>query len=178
MLLATAPQSTEAWPHTLSILVLCTGNSARSVMAEGLFNYLGHGRFQAYSAGSRPTGRVNPFAQEQLNRLGADLPAPSSKSWNEFTGRVAPDLDIVVTVCGNAAGESCPQFNGLCERVHWGLPDPAAVSGTEEEIRAAFAECFEELERRIRALLLRISTDATPAQVAHTMRAMVGEAGA
>ncbi|TVP93677.1 MAG: arsenate reductase ArsC [Pseudomonadaceae bacterium] len=137
--------------NPISVLVLCTGNSARSIMAEGLLNRLLNGKVQAFSAGSQPTGRVNPLAMEQLHEW-TSKQAPRSKSWDEFLNTEAPALDIVLTVCGNA-GQACPQFPGSPERVHWGLPDPAAVNGSEAEQRAAFASCYQELQQRIQQLL-------------------------
>ncbi|WP_373188020.1 arsenate reductase ArsC [Halopseudomonas sp.] len=132
----------------LRLLVLCTGNSARSIIAEGLFN---RDHIQAFSAGSQPAGRVNPLAMEQLSDWPAAEP-PRSKSWDEFLVMDAVPLDIVLTVCGNA-GHCCPQFPGTPERVHWGLPDPAAVEGTDELKRMAFSDCYSALKARIDTLV-------------------------
>ncbi|MEQ8801931.1 arsenate reductase ArsC [Haliea sp.] len=153
----------------LRILVLCTGNSARSIMAEALFNHHGGGRIVSDSAGSRPTGAVNPFALEQIARLPAPPMATRSKSWDEFARPGAMPLDIVVTVCGNAAGEACPDFPGAPRRVHWGLPDPAAVTGSEEERRLAFSNCFEALEAVIREMALQLDAGAGRAGLYHWM---------
>lgn len=138
--------------QSLKILVLCTGNSARSVMAEGLFNGLANAYFQAFSAGSHPSGKVNPFALEQIASL--DLAyEPRSKSWNEFAQSNAVEMDIVLTVCGNAAQEICPHFIGTPKRIHWGLPDPAAIIGSDDTIRRAFEACYRVFEWRIQELL-------------------------
>ena len=131
-----------------NVLVLCTGNSARSVMAEGLINVMGHGRFKAYSAGSKPTGIVNPLAIEQLQSIGYPTETLRSKSWNEFSGADAPHLDFVITVCDNAAGETCPVWFGAPVTAHWSFPDPG-VSGTEEERRADFAKVFGQIMNRV-----------------------------
>jgi arsenate reductase (thioredoxin) len=136
----------------LRILVLCTGNSARSIMAEALLNYHGGGCIVARSAGSRPTGAVNPLALEQITRLSLPPMQARSKSWDEFAPPGASPLDIVVTVCGNAAGEACPDLPGAPWRVHWGLPDPAAVAGSDEDRRRAFSGCFDALEASIQQL--------------------------
>lgn len=134
----------------LRLLVLCTGNSARSIIAEELFNRLLGDHIQAFSAGSHPTGRVNPLAMEQLSEWSGNE-VPRSKSWDEFLSPGAVPLDIVLTVCGNA-GQVCPQFPGTPLRVHWGLADPAAVEGSEALKRGAFAECHDILRERIRNL--------------------------
>ncbi|MCR9184318.1 MAG: arsenate reductase ArsC [Halieaceae bacterium] len=140
----------------LRILVLCTGNSARSIMGEVLLNYHGGGRIVARSAGSWPTGVVNPFALEQIARLPVTPLAVRSKRWDEFAHADSTPLDIVVTVCDNAAREACPDFPGAPSRVHWGLPDPAAVAGSDADKRRAFSDCFDALEGRIRQLAVEI----------------------
>ena len=138
------------------VLVLCTGNSARSIMAEALFNTHGGNFFQAYSAGSDPTGTVNPFALEQISGLPLGY-QPRSKSWEEFFTPDAPELDIAVTVCGNAAQAICQHFPSGVWHVHWGLPDPAAVSADEQGKRKAFALCFDVFQQRIGHLTTAIS---------------------
>jgi len=137
----------------LNILVLCTGNSARSIMAEALFNSVGTSYFKAWSAGSHPTGKVNPYALEKIAALGYAANDVSSQSWNEFEQEHAPHFDIVMTVCGNAAAEDCPVFQGSWSHVHWGLPDPANADASPEEARIAFAHCFDTLKQRIEAVV-------------------------
>jgi protein-tyrosine-phosphatase len=130
-------------------LFLCTGNSARSILAEAILNRLGAGKFKAYSAGSHPKGEVNPYALkllEKLNHLTADL---RSKPWDEFAVEGAPKLDFVFTVCDQAAGEVCPYWPGQPMTAHWGMADPAAVEGSEAEIAAAFADAYRQLNMRI-----------------------------
>jgi arsenate reductase len=136
------------------VLFLCTGNSARSVIAEVLLRSLGEGRFQVFSAGSHPTGRVNPEAIRQLELYGHDVSDLRSKSWDEFCGSDAPPLDIVITVCDNAAGETCPVWNGAPVSAHWGVPDPAAVGGSASDISAAFEAAYIQLRTCVEALLL------------------------
>ena len=132
-----------------NVLFLCTGNSARSILAEALLNKFGKGKFVAYSAGSMPTGRVNPNAITLLDRLGFNTQGFRSKSWSEFSGPDALELDFVFTVCDNAANEVCPFWPGQPMTAHWGIPDPAAVEGTQIEIDHAFQTALRVLQRRI-----------------------------
>jgi arsenate reductase len=136
-----------------SVLFLCTGNSARSILAEALLNRDRGGRFHAFSAGSFPRGAVHPMALEVLRDRGVPTDGLRSKSWDEFAGAGAPPLDLVVTVCDNAAGETCPIWPGHPAREHWGLPDPAAVEGPGQ--KAAFEAAFDALQTRIAAFLAR-----------------------
>lgn len=130
-----------------NVLFLCTGNSARSILAEAILNQRGRGQFQAFSAGSHPLGKVNPFALDLLSQNKFPINGLSSKSWDEFAQPGAPELDFVITVCDNAAGEVCPVWPGQPMTAHWGIPDPAGA--TETEKRAAFLSAFITLERRI-----------------------------
>ncbi|MFZ5560290.1 MAG: arsenate reductase ArsC [Pseudomonadota bacterium] len=143
---------------TYNVLFLCTGNSARSVMAEGLLNLLGQGRFRAFSAGSQPTGRVNPFALEILQSVGCDTSGLRSKRWDEFAAPGAPPMDFIITVCDNAAGEACPVWPGHPATAHWGFEDPAAVQGTDAEKRAAFHQVFHQIRHRVQ-LFLQLPVD-------------------
>jgi len=136
-----------------NVLFLCTGNSARSILAEAYLNGAGKGRFAAYSAGSHPGGKVNPFALELLAKHRIPAHGARSKSWDEFTRPGASALDFVFTVCDNAAGEVCPIWPGQPMTAHWGVADPAAVSGTDEKKRKAFVKAFTELTTRINLLL-------------------------
>ena len=132
-----------------NVLFLCTGNSARSIMAEAILNKLGHGRFRAYSAGSHPKGRVNPHTLELLGGLGYNTTPLRSKSWDEFTKPGAPQFDFVFTVCDAAAAETCPVWPGQPMTAHWGIPDPAAVAGNPAEIALAFKDAYRMLNQRI-----------------------------
>jgi arsenate reductase len=132
-----------------NVLFLCTGNSARSIMAEALLNHKSKGSFTAYSAGSHPAGTPRPEALDQLQSAGISINGLRSKSWDEFAGPDAPHLDFVFTVCDNAAREPCPYWPGQPMTAHWGIPDPAAVKGTPEEIARAFRDAFIILDRRI-----------------------------
>lgn len=154
-----------------NVLILCTGNSARSIMAEALFNSEAGAGFKAYSAGSNPTGRVNPLAVEQITPLGMDF-EPRSKNWDEFAGQDVPHLDFVITVCDNAAQETCPYFPGGPRHIHWGLPDPAAVTGTDEDKRRAFAGCFKILQTRIRRLASQVTTEMECEDIRNLMQAL------
>jgi protein-tyrosine-phosphatase/DNA-binding transcriptional ArsR family regulator len=132
-----------------NVLILCTGNSARSIMAEAILAKEGQGRFRAYSAGSRPKAHPHPLALGLLEDLGYDISDFRSKSWEEFAGADAPTMDFILTVCDSAAGESCPFWPGHPLVVHWGIPDPAAVDGTEAEMRAAFLDAYRRLAKRM-----------------------------
>jgi arsenate reductase (thioredoxin) len=136
-------------PELLNVLFLCTGNSARSILAESILNREGMGRFHAYSAGSMPTGKVNPHALNLLQRLNYDVSELRSKSWEEFAKDGAPKLDFVFTVCDNAANEVCPIWPGQPMTAHWGVPDPASVEGTEAEKAFAFDDTYRMLNQRI-----------------------------
>lgn len=132
-----------------NVLFLCTGNSARSVMAEAILQREGAGRFQAFSAGSQPAGQVNPNAEALLHKLNYPTSQYRSKSWDEFAAAGAPEMDFVFTVCDNAANEVCPVWPGQPMSAHWGLPDPAAATGTAAEVQLAFSEAYRMLLNRI-----------------------------
>lgn len=140
------------------VLFLCTGNSARSILAEAILNDRGGDRFRAYSAGSHPTGKVNPGAQAELTRRGLDAAGFRSKSWDEFSSPDAPDFRFVFTVCDNAAGEACPVWPGRPVSAHWGIPDPAAVTSPPDAVAEAFAEAYDRMASRIdRFLALQVA---------------------
>ena len=144
-----------------NILFLCTGNSARSLIAEGIVRHRGGSKFAAFSAGSMPTGAPNPFALAVLQQMGIDTGFARSKTWDEFAGdgfagdgsSGVPVMDLIITVCANAAGETCPIWPGHPSTAHWGMPDPAAVTGSDADKRAAFAVTFDQMSRRVDALL-------------------------
>ena len=136
-----------------NVLFLCTGNSARSIMAEAILNYKGRPNFTAYSAGSQPAGRVRPEAVREIERAHLPTNGLRSKSWDEFARPGAPEMNFVFTVCDNAAKEVCPVWPGQPMTAHWGIPDPAAVTGSPDEIERAYREAFFMLERRISLLL-------------------------
>jgi len=136
-----------------NVLVLCTGNSARSILGEALINHLGGGRFHAHSAGSKPAGKVNPLALRVLEERGVPVAGLRSKSWDEFAARGAPVMDLVITVCDNAAGETCPLWPGMPARAHWGLEDPAAATGSEAQRLAAFRDTLRQVEARVARLV-------------------------
>ncbi|HSV59718.1 MAG TPA: arsenate reductase ArsC [Variovorax sp.] len=136
-----------------NVLFICTGNSARSILAEGLLNEMGGGQFKAFSAGSHPRGEVNPFAQEELQALRIPIEGLRSKSWDEFAKPDAPRMDFVFTVCDDAAGDVCPVWPGQPVSAHWGMPDPAAVQGPDEAKRKAFRDTAITIKRRLELML-------------------------
>ncbi len=153
-----------------NVLFICTGNSARSIIAEGLLNQLGSSRFKAFSAGSHPKGAVNSFALETLRTLHIEDRGYSSKSWGEFAKDGAAPMDFVITVCDQAAGEMCPVWPGQPITAHWGLPDPAAVEGTDEEKRRAFMDTAVTLKRRIEFMLSLPMDKLERMAIQHEMR--------
>ena len=162
---------------SFKVLFLCTGNSARSILAEAYLNAAGQGKFKAYSAGSHPGGKVNPFALELLQKNRIDTAGLRSKSWDEFAGPGAPALDFVFTVCDNAAGEACPYWPGQPMTAHWGVNDPAASEGTDELKRSAFLRAFSELSTRIN-LLMSLPLDKLDRQALKRKLAEIGRATA
>jgi arsenate reductase len=146
--------------HIYNVLFLCTGNSARSILAEALMDHWGQGRFKGYSAGSFPKSEPHPLAIKLLSQFGMPTAHMRSKSWNEFAAPGAPQMDFVFTVCDQAAGEMCPVWPGHPITAHWGVPDPAAVEGSEGMRMLAFRECFARLERRIKLFVdVRLEMD-------------------
>jgi arsenate reductase (thioredoxin) len=148
--------------RVFNVLFLCTHNSARSVMAEALLNVIGSPRFKAFSAGSYPSGKPNPFALEKVKSLGYPVETIRSKSWDEFAGANAPHMDIIITVCDNAAGETCPVWPGHPATAHWGFPDPSDTEGGDEAKREAFSKVFAAIRGRIQLL-----ADLRDDQLAH-----------
>lgn len=159
---------------TYQVLILCTGNSARSVMTEVALRELSNGQFQTFSAGSKPTGRVNPFAIQQLANQGFNTEGLRSKSWDEFATPNAPVMDFILTVCNNAAGEVCPLWLGHPDTIHWGFTDPAAVEGTDADKQRAFDGVYQQIYRRIQRLMALPLATLTKAELAQAMRA-IGE---
>lgn len=157
----------------LNILILCTGNSCRSVLGEALINHLGAGRFHAYSAGSRPTGKVNANALATLKRNGLPTEGYRSQSWDEFADT---DIDIAITVCDSAAGETCPVYLNSVIRAHWGLPDPAHIAGTEEEINQAFQATYDALSLRINKILALPIEEMTSVEITKALNEIGNQA--
>jgi arsenate reductase len=146
----TAIQNDKPNDKSYNVLFLCTGNSARSIMAEALLNTMSKGRFHAYSAGSHPTGTVNPLTLEQIKPTGYPLENLRSKSWDEFARLDAPQMDFIITVCDNAAGEVCPIWPGHPITAHWGFADPAAATGSDDEKRAVFSQIARQITTRVK----------------------------
>ncbi|MFC3111249.1 arsenate reductase ArsC [Undibacterium arcticum] len=159
----------------INVLFLCTGNSARSIMAEALLTSMGQGRFQGYSAGSQPTGRVNPFAVEKTSALNYPADRLRSKTWDEFALPDAPQMDFIITVCDNAAGEACPVWPGHPVAAHWGFEDPAAASGSDEQKRAAFDKVFRQIQGRI-ARFVGLPIDQLDQQAIKQQLQQIGDA--
>lgn len=164
--------------RVFNVLFLCTGNSARSILAESLLNQVGYGRFRAYSAGSHPKGEVHPLALETLRSLDFPIDGLRSKSWDEFERPDAPTMDFIFTVCDNAAGEACPLWLGHPVTAHWGVDDPAAVTGTELERKAAFVTSFGYLRNRIGAFVALPMHGLEPAALTAELQAIGGIDGA
>ncbi len=156
----------------LKILILCTGNSCRSILGEALINHLADGRFKAFSAGSHPTGKVNPNALATLKRNGISTEGFSSQSWDDFADK---HIDIAITVCDQAAGEACPAYLNSTVRAHWGLPDPAHVRGTEEEITKAFQSTYDALSVRTHKLLSLPIEDMDSTEISNALNAIGGQ---
>lgn len=157
-----------------NVLMLCTGNSARSILGEALFNYLGDGRFKAYSAGSQPSGKVNPAALGTLEKHGVPLPDARSKSWDEFAVPGAPEIDFIFTVCASAAGEACPVWPGHPTTAHWGIADPAHVEPMEAR-REAFEVAYRLLKQRIEAFVALPIESMTATEVASAAKRIHAE---
>jgi arsenate reductase len=160
-----------------NVLFLCTGNSARSILAEALLGTLGKDRFRAFSAGSHPSGQVQPMAADLARSLGYPAERLRSKSWDEFAQPGAPEMDMVITVCDSAAGEACPVWLGHPALAHWGVPDPVAVDGDEDKRRHAFLDAFATLRKRVE-LLLALPLDKLDRLAAQAKLREIGLAGA
>ncbi len=166
--------------QSLNVLILCTGNSARSILGEGLINALAAKsgkRVRGFSAGSQPKGQVHPVALQVLKENGITVDDARSKSWDVFAGAAAPQMDVVITVCASAAGETCPIWPGAPVTVHWGLPDPAAATGSAEDIHAAFQTAYDSLHERISRLLEIVGQDMEPAQLQARLQGIHQTAG-
>jgi arsenate reductase len=158
--------------RTYNVLFLCTGNSARSILAESILNRQGKGQFRGFSAGSHPNGQVNPFALELLKRLDFPTDELRSKSWDEFSTPTSPHFDFIITVCDNAAGETCPVWIGKPTIAHWGIADPAAVQGTDIEKKTAFHRAFIALDTRIKLFLSLPIASLDPLRIKQEMDAI------
>ena len=156
-------------PSNLNVLFLCTGNSARSIIAEGILRKLGGETFFSYSAGSQPAGKPNPYSLAVLRDHGIDISFARSKRWDEFAVSDAPKMNLIITVCDNAAGETCPVWPGHPSMAHWGVPDPATVQGSHEDILAAFQRTYLEMEIRINMLLEAKPTAKTIGDLARSI---------
>ena len=156
--------------NAYNVLFLCTGNSARSILAEQLLNYWGRGKFRGFSAGSQPTGRVNPFALEKLQAIGYPVDGLRSKSWDEFAAPSAPVMDCIITVCDNAAGEACPVWPGRPATAHWGFIDPAAAAGSDDDKRAAFDQVFGQIAACVEQLVALPLDDMDTASIRQRLR--------
>lgn len=161
----------------LNVLFLCTGNSARSILAEALANHLGRERLRAFSAGSHPKGEVHPIALQVLEEIGFETANLSSKPWEVFAGADAPHMDLIVTVCDRAAGEACPVWPGHPVTAHWGIPDPAAMHGSEEQVHKAFLTALHQLQHRL-ALLLALKPEALDRMTLQSQVRGLADAGA
>ena len=160
--------------RTFNVLFLCTGNSARSILAEAYLNSVGENRFRAFSAGSHPAGKVNPYAIELLEKNGVSTRGLRSKAWDEFAAPGAPRIDFIITVCDQAAGETCPVWPGTPVSAHWGVEDPAAVTGDDETKRAAFTNAFATLQKRI-TLMTRLDRGALEGAAAERQLRLIGK---
>jgi len=160
--------------RVFNVLFLCTGNSARSILAESYLNAIGRERFRAFSAGSHPTGTVNPFALDLLRRNRIPVEGARSKAWDEFAKPDAPQMDIIITVCDQAAGEVCPVWPGRPMTAHWGVEDPAAVQGSDEVKHAAFMKAFSTLQKRI-ALLTSLRLESIERMAAEQQIRQIGK---